>query len=366
MYRRAADPEESLVMPHRLASRNSRWSRPASLTLSVFALAVAACAGHETGAAAADTATPPPAVMVLRDTTFAHVIEAAGRAEPFASSVLSTKLAGTVLEVVVREGDRVVAGRTLARLDVRDLVAKQEAVSAMIAGAEAARREAEQQATRIRALFADSAATRAQLDAVESGLARAAAALDAARASRAEVEAVTGYGEIRAPFAGTIVERLVDPGAFAAPGVPLLRVEDASRLRIVASTSPEVVARLRRGERLPLTIEGRSETGVVEAVVPLPGTTLQSVNVIVDNRAGLHLAGSAAQVSIPAGEVSGILVPRALVHIEGDLTGVRVLSAGRVVTRWVRLGREQGELVEVLSGLTAGDSLVVPEAGSGA
>lgn len=366
MPRRAADPEESLVMPYSLASRNSRRPRPATLALAVLALGAAACAGDERGASAADTATPPPVVIVLRDTTFARVIDAAGQAEPFASSVLSTKLAATVLEVLVREGDRVAAGRTLARLDVRDLVAKQEAVSAMIAGADAAHREAEQQATRIRALFADSAATRAQLDAAEAGLARAAAALNAVRASRAELQAVTDYGEIRAPFAGTVVQRLVDPGAFAAPGVPLLRVEDASRLRVVARATPDAAARLRRGERLHVTIEGRGETGVVEAVVPVPGTALQSVNVIVDNSAGLHLAGSAAQVSIPAGETSGVLVPRELIHVEGDLTGVRVLSAGRVITRWIRLGRDHGELVEVLSGLTAGDSLVVPMTAAGA
>lgn len=366
MRHRAADPEDFTIMPVRPESPPlHRWWR-APFAVALLALGAAACGGSETGAAVADTATPTPMLLVVRDTTYARVIDAAGRAEPLASSVLSTKLAGTVLEVLVREGDRVTAGRTLARLDVRDLAAKQEAVAAMVTGAEAAQREAELHATRMRALFADSAATRAQLDAAESGLARATAALESARASRAEVAAIADYGAIRAPFTGTIVERLVDPGAFAAPGVPLLRIEDASKLRVVASVTPDVATGLRRGQRLPLTIEGRTESGVVEAVVPVPGTALQSVNVIVDNASGRHLAGSAARLAIPGGETSGILVPRAVVRVEGDLTGVRIWTSGRVSTRWVRLGREHGEQVEVLSGLSAGDSVVVPMAGAGA
>ena len=97
------------------------------------------------------------------------------------------------------------------------------------------------------------------------------------------------YGEVRAPFSGRIVERLVDPGAFAAPGVPLLRIEDASRLRVVATVTPDVASRLSRGDRLRLTIEGRPVTGMVEGIVPASGTALQSVNVIVDNAAGAHL-----------------------------------------------------------------------------
>jgi RND family efflux transporter MFP subunit len=282
-----------------------------------------------------------------------------GSAEPFAAAVLSTKLAGTVTSVLVREGDRVAAGRILARIDVRDLAAKQEQVTASIAAAEASHREAELQATRLRALFADSAATRAQLDAAEAGLARAVAGLSAARAAQAELGAVQDYGEIRAPFDGVVVARLVDPGAFAAPGVPLLRVEDASRLRVAAAVVPDVAARVRRGDSLRLTIEGRDASGIVEGVVPVAGAGLYTINVVVPNARGAFLAGSAARLAVPVGETHGILVPRQHVFTQGDLTGVRVRSGGRTTTRWIRVGRTHGELVEVLSGISAGDTLVV-------
>jgi RND family efflux transporter MFP subunit len=335
---------------------------PASRTLIALALlvgGVAACGGDAGPSVEADATPPATAILIARDTAYASVVDAVGTAEPFAAAVLSTRLAGTVTSVLVREGDRVAAGRTLARIDVRDLVAKQEQVTASRAAAEASHREAELQATRLRALFADSAATRAQLDAAEAGLARAVAGLRGARAAQVELDAVADYGDVRAPFDGVVVTRLVDPGAFAAPGVPLLRIEDASRLRVAVSVVPDVAARVRRGDSLRLTIEGRDAAGVVEGVVPVTGAGLYTVNVVVPNGPGSYLAGSAARVAIPVGESHGILVSRALIHAEGDLNGVRVRSGGRTTIRWIRLGRVHGELVEVLSGLSAGDTLVV-------
>jgi RND family efflux transporter MFP subunit len=335
-------------------------SRRTWLALALLAGGAVAC-GDDAGPSTETEAASPPleAVLVLRDTTYPGVTDAVGTAEPFAAAVLSTKLAGTVTSVLVREGDRVTAGRTLARIDVRDLAARADQLTASIAAAEASHREAELQATRMRALFADSAASRAQLDAAEAGLARATAALGGAHAQQAELGAVTEYGNIRAPFDGVVVARLVDPGAFAAPGVPLLRVEDAARLRVAASVVPDVASRIRPGTTLPVTIEGRDATGVVEGVVPVTGAGLYTVNVIVQNRGGAFLAGSAARVAIPTGETRGLLVPRAMVRTEGELTGVRVRSGGRTTTRWIRVGRTYGELVEVLSGLSAGDTLVL-------
>ena len=79
--------------------------------------------------------------------------------------------------------------------------------------------DAEVQAGRIRALYADSAATRAQLDQAETGLARAdGRAWPAARGMAAELAATASYAEVRAPFAGVVTRRFVDPGSFAAPG----------------------------------------------------------------------------------------------------------------------------------------------------
>jgi RND family efflux transporter MFP subunit len=302
----------------------------------------------------------PGVVMVLRDTLLPDVVEASAVAEPMVSATLSTKLMGHVMAVLAREGERVQVGAPLVRLDARDTDARRAQAEAALRGAEAAHQEAALHAARIRALHADSAAPRAQLDAAETGLARAEQGMLAARAAVTEVAVLADYAEVRAPFGGVVVQRFVDPGAFVAPGTPLVRIEDASRLRVVAAVPPLAAAAVRRGTSVRVSIEGIPVAGIVEGVVPVPGASLASVQVLVDNRGGRFASGSAATVSLPGATRATLLVPIAALVRSGDLTGVRVRSAHGTSTRWVRLGREHGVAIEVLSGLSAGDSIVVP------
>lgn len=322
---------------------------------------LAACSGPDQdaipeAAAAEPTGTP----YVVRDTTISATFDATGIAEPFAQATLSTKLMGTVTAVRVREGDQVQAGQVLATIDARDLDARREQVRSGIASAEAMQREAQLQAERMRALFADSAAPRAQLDAAEAGLARADAGLRSARASQSELDAVSGYSVIRAPFAGTITQRFVDPGAFAAPGAPLLTIQDQRRLRLAVSVAPQAATSLRRGSMVSAQIEGVATKAVVEGLVPTGNGSLYTLNAVVDNAARRLPSGGAATVHVPIGMRSVILVPASAVRTEGDLTGVTVRAGEASTTRWVRLGRVYDTLVEVVSGLRAGETILLP------
>lgn len=328
-----------------------------------LSLTLAACGGSEEHT---DVASAPVraagTVHVVKDTTVQATFDATGTAQPMQQATLSTKLMGTVTAVLVQEGDQVLAGQPLVQLDARDLMAKEAQVNASIADADAMYREAETQAARIRALYADSAATRAQLDAAETGLARATAGVRASRAAAGELGAVRSYATVRAPFAGIVTRRFVDPGAFAAPGAPLVSVQDASRLRISVSAAPDAVRGLRRGMPLPATIEGRPVGAVVEGVVPGMGGNLYTVNALVANPTRAILAGSAATLSLPLGSRSAVVIPVAAVTREGDLTGVTVRTADGDEIRWIRLGAERGSVVEVTSGLRSGDRIVVPAA----
>ena len=345
-----------------------RPSTPIQLLGGALLLAgLAACGGapDEERPAAAPPARVAGAVVTVRDTTLAAAFDAAGTAAPLQQATLSTKLMGTVTAVLVHEGDVVAAGQPLVRIDARDLAAKSAQVGASIAEAEAVQRDALVQANRIRALHADSAATRAQLDAAETGLARAEAGVRAARAAAGELGAVSSYATIRAPFAGVVTRRLVDPGAFAAPGAPLVSVQDASRLRITATAAPDAVRGLRRGQSIAATVEGRPLTATVEGVVPAASGNLYAVNALVPNPVaagggGAILPGSAATLALPLGTRAALVVPAAAVTREGDLTGVTLRTAAGDETRWVRLGRAVGDVVEVTAGLRAGDRVVVP------
>jgi RND family efflux transporter MFP subunit len=328
------------------------------------ALALAACGGTNEPSVVreAAAATPTGTPYVVRDTTVTATQEATAIAEPFAQATVSTKLMGTVTAVLVKEGDRVAAGQPLVRIDARDLDARRQQVQAGIASAEAMHHEAELMAARMRALYADSAAPKAQLDAAEAGLARARAGVSAARAGEAEIDAMSGYAVVRAPFAGMVTQRFVDRGAFAAPGAPLVTVQDNSSLRIAATVAPEVAAGVKRGATVMATVEGVEATALVEGVVPTAGGSLYTINAIVKNREGALLAGGASRLRVGTGERLVRLVPSSSVRREGDLTGVTVRSGGVTTTRWIRTGAQFGDRVEVLAGLAVGDTVFVPNA----
>jgi RND family efflux transporter MFP subunit len=319
----------------------------------------AGCRSAPPESASTGAARPTGRVVAVRDTLLPNSLDAAGIAQPVRQATLATKLTGSVTSVLIQAGARVRSGQLLARIDERDLAARRSQAAASVAEAEAVRADAETQARRMRALFADSAAAQAQLDAAETGLARAEAGAQAARAAARELDATRAYAEIRAPFDGVVTRRFVDPGAFVAPGTPILAVEDASRLRISVTVSPEAAAGLVPGRRLEATIEGRPTTAAVEGVMPAAGA-LYTVNALVENARRQHPSGAAATLRIAQGERRGILIPAGALVREGDLTGVRVQTGAGSMLRWVRTGREADGTVEVLSGLDSSERILVP------
>ena len=345
----------------------TRMIRPRLIRVAIVAAALAApvVLASACGGGPSETAAHPPArvagtIYTLHDTMVATTFRAAGVAAPLRQATLGTKLMGRVTAVLVQEGDAVTAGQPLVRIDSRELEARAAHVTASVAEAAAIRDDAVTHAKRIRALYADSAAARAQLDAAETALARADAGLATARAASAELAAVSSYSVIRAPFAGVVTTRFVDPGAFAAPGAPLVAVHDASQLRITAAVTPEIARGLRRGQSLAAAIEDTTTRAIVEGVVPAANGNLYNVNALVPNHDRRFLAGSAATLSITLGEHSALVVPIRAIVRQGDLTGVTLRTSEGDETRWIRLGEVTPDLAEVTAGLRAGDQVVIP------
>ncbi len=333
-------------------------SRPMPI-LTAVALVVAGCTRPASAPTSLSLDLSSLETVTAVDTVIAATVEAAGIAAPIAQATLSTRLMGTVTAVLVREGETVRRGELLVRLDTRDLAAKDDQVRAGLAAAESQAAEAERYAVRIRALYADSAAPKALLDGAEAGVAQAQAGLAQARGAQRELAAVAGYGEVRAPFDGVVTRRFVDPGAFAAPGTPLVTVQDGRTLRISVSTTPDLARGIAPGRMIETRIEGAPATAKVEGVVPAPGGALYTINALVSDRDGHYASGGAAVLLVPRGTRHAVFVPQAAIARQGDLTGVRVVEAGGPTLRWVRLGAALGDQVEVLSGLQGGERLVV-------
>ncbi len=321
-------------------------------------LLVAACgdaAAHDQPSTTAVISDAPSYTVV--DTLVPTLLEIDGVATAVREATLSTKLMASVTEVLVEEGESVRAGQVLARLDARDLHAKREQVAAAVAAATAQQAQASAHAARMRALFADSAAPKAMLESAEATLAQAASWVRAAQAAGAELDAVERYAELRAPFAGRVTQRFVDVGAFVAPGVPLLTVQDASTLRVTAHVAPEQARGLRHGQSMMARLEGVDAIATIEGVVPVMGG-LHAVNALVQNRDGRHLAGSAAVLQWATGSRRALAVPADALIREGDLVGVLVRGAQGDARRWIRVGAQSGGMVEVTAGLQAGDHVV--------
>lgn len=326
----------------------------------ILALALLSSCRSEAPAQAGACRQEAGSAVPVRDSAVPDGILALGTAEAVRHADLSTRLMGRVLAVSVQEGQAVRVGQILAHIDADELSARSQGVSSALSGAQAQAELARTNATRMRALFADGAATRASLDQAEAELARAEAGLSQVRAQGAEVHAVSGYAALAAPFSGRLSRRFVDPGALAAPGMPLLSVEDVSQLRVKVNAAPEAVAGLRAGTVLRAQVGGRDVPARVEGIVPAPVGNLLVVNALVDNPKGLLPSGVSASLLLPRGTRTARLVPQAALLREGELVGVKVRRGSCDGLRWIRTGVAVGNDIEVLSGLRPGESVVVP------
>jgi RND family efflux transporter MFP subunit len=331
----------------------------------MLALSLAACGGDDV---ARDSA-PLPKL----DT---HVVAAgdaqAGRSrdgvvEAVREAALSAQTSGRVTAVDVDVNDRVVAGQILLRLSVVEQQAGVDSARAQLRAAEASAIEAERNHQRFASLSKDNYVSRAQLDQARAARDAANAARDAARAQLSAAGQGADYTIVRAPYAGIVAARRVEPGEAVAPGQPLLTVyaPDDLRIEVQVPQSEADAIRARPGARVVfddgVSVDARQ-------VVVYPGADPLShsvtVRVLLPQMAMPVAPGTTAKVVFPIrGGDAALRVPEKAIVRRGELTGVYVLKDGTLTLRQLRPGAREGDSVEVLAGLRAGDVVALdPEA----
>jgi RND family efflux transporter MFP subunit len=261
-------------------------------------------------------------------------------------ATIATRLSAAVRAVHVQEGQRVAAGQVLVNLGDADLRGNLAAAEAGLATAGAHER-------RIRALAAERAATPSELEAATAQKAQAEAAVAAARAN-------LQYTEIRAPFAGTIQARRVEPGDLVGPGQPLVTIEGTA-LELVASLSEEEARGIAVGRKLRFQSGDAAGTAKVTALTPGgdPASHRRGLRASVEGPAPALRTGAFARIEVPSeGAPSGIWLPGSAFVERGDLTGVFVAASGRAELRWVSVGEAIGDRVPVRAGLRAGEQVI--------
>lgn len=342
------------MIPHRLRL-------PLALPLGVaLAATLAACGGD-------------PVVVPAKLPAFDTFVVAAGAAdegrawdgtvEAVREAVLSAQTSARVATVGVDVNDRVDAGQVLLRLTVVEQQAGVDAARAQLRASEAAAVEAERQYRRFASLADAKYVSGAQLDQARAVRDAANAARDAARAQLAAAGQHADYTTVRAPYAGIVAVRRVEPGETVGPGQSLLTVYAPDDLRIEVRVPQSVADAIRaKPQARVLFDDGRSVDASAVVVHPTadPASHSVPVRIALPRIDGAPpVPGATAKVVFPirggGRGGGGVRIPDAAVTRRGELTAVYVVKDGRVLLRQVRLGARRGGTVDVLAGLAPGD-----------
>jgi len=337
--------------------------------------------------------TPPVAVSVatVAEQQWPSVYEATGTVRARTTAVIAAKLLGYVREVKVQAGDRVREGQLLITLDARDLDVNSRRAEAALDEVRSSVPEAESAVTaakvnldlaqitfnRMQELWNKRSISNQEFDESSSKLKAAQAAYEMARARRAQLETRTArvqqdvratevarsYAEITAPFAGVVTAKSVDPGALAVPGAPLLTIEREGAYRLEASVEESRLSAIRVGQPVSVKLDGGDRTidARVSEIVPVVDAASRSYTVKIDLPAVPSLrSGAFGRASFSLGNRSALTIPAGAVTERGQLQSVLVVENGAAHTRLITTGQKSKDQVEVLSGLAAGEMVILP------
>ncbi|MBZ2179399.1 MAG: efflux RND transporter periplasmic adaptor subunit [Acidobacteriota bacterium] len=359
----------------------------------VILLALSGCGGKHTP----ETVKPEPATKTpvtltpLTISEWPDGFEAVGTVAARTVTTVAGRVMGTVMEVRVRAGDRVAAGQTLVTVDARDLEAAQRQAQAGLDEAKGAIPEAESAIAaaqaqldlarstlrRMKELYEKRSLSAQEFDESNARVKVQEAAVAMARSRRRQIDdkirqaeqaveqsqIARGYAEIKAPFAGLVLARRVEPGALSAPGVPLVDVEQTGNYRLEAIVEESRLGAVKQGAMTTVTVDAIATplTGRVVEIAPAVDPGSRAFVARIDLPANPALRGGLfGRARFSTGTRQVLAVPRAAVETQGQLQSVLVEEGGFARARLVSLGAAREETIEVLSGLRSGDRLILP------
>jgi RND family efflux transporter MFP subunit len=291
-----------------------------------------------------------------------------GVVEAVRQTVVAAQVPGAVVRLDVKAGDLVKAGQVLLRIDARAADQNAAAGDAQVLAARASLDVATQEYERQKQLFAKNYISEAALQRAESNYKATRAQLAAQGAQAGAVRTESGLHIVRAPFAGVVADVPVALGDMAMPGRALLTLYDPAALRVTVAVPQGVASRIVSGELPRIELPGlpaarQWPTAVRMQLLPTVDAATHTMEMRVELPSGLPgvVPGMFARVWLPqrdnvAPADQRVTVPLAAVVRRAEMTGLYVLDTnGHPALRQVRLGRVDGERVEVLSGLMPGE-----------
>lgn len=275
-------------------------------------------------------------------------IELSGTLQAVERATISARVAGQVVGLPVQVGAKVNKGALLVKLSAGE-------INARVRQAEVQLEQARRNLARESKLLEVNASTREMVRTLSERV-------QTSEAAFREAQTMLGYTEIKAPFSGTVTDKLVEVGDLAAPGVPLLKLENDTALEVVIPV-PEVQSqRLTLASRLPLSVPaaGLELEAQVREISPTvdPASRTTQIKLLLPDAPGLR-SGQFARVALLDSPSTTLLIQRTALRQSGQMKQVFVVEEGQARMRLVRTGAESDDRIEILSGLRVGDRVVL-------
>ena len=351
---------------------------------------------------AANSAENVAAVSRVDRHTIGSTLTIAGEFKPFQDVSVHSKVAGYIKVIYVDVGDHVKAGQTLAILEIPELAAELSGADAAVRRSKEEIRRADGDLARAESAHAAShsaytrlnqaAETRAglvaqqelddskakdleaeaQVSSAKAALSSAEQQLQVAEANQKQYAALSDYSRIVAPFSGVVTARYADTGALIAAGtsnsaqaLPVVRLAEVSKLRLVLPIPESVAAQIHLGDQVKARVEALNQefTGKVSRFADFLDrqTRTMETEIDFDNREGRLIPGMYAETQLSLREKKDALsVPlESVTRNRDDATVLAVNDDNILEERHVKLGLEDNVRVEILSGLTDKDRVVI-------
>ena|SRR5579883_2349813 len=309
-----------------------------------------------------------------------RAIDLPGELLPYLNVSLHAKLPGYVERIDVDRGTPVKQGQFIAQLSAPELKAQIAEAESKVQAAESGRVEAEAQLAAAQSTYdrlQEAAKTagavagnelvvaQKQVEAAQAVVRARRQASDAAKAQAQSQKDLEGYLRITAPFDGVVTDRLAHPGALVGPSTEaLVVIQQVSRLRLVVAVPEEDLGGMAHGAQVPFRVPAFPErvyTGTVARVAHVldPKTRTMPVELDVANRDGSLAPGMYPTVKWPIRSArAALLVPKTAVVTTSERTFVIRARDGHAEWVDVKKGAADGDLIEVLGNLHAGDQVL--------
>ena len=275
---------------------------------------------------------------------------------------VASRLMGYIQQIDVVEGQSVKAGQRLFTVDPVDVQGQADQSRAALKQAEDALADAKADFDRYANLYKEEAVSRQQYEKVKLAHDLAQARVAQARAGLSSATGQLRYAVVTSPINGVVTQKLSNAGSLAAPGQPVLVVENPARLQVQTQVGEEVLRRLKVGDAVVVEVEGIEQA--IEAKVarlspaadPVSRTFLVKLDITGEGlRSGLF-----ARALFKMGERDALQVPQTALVERAGILGVFIVDAQNIAHfRMVRTGEARDGQVEIQAGLAAGERIAV-------